>query len=392
MGAAVAVSEEPTENVPVDYDERELSTDIEPELPAPEESYKVPFDPTKIDVQTRTVTVGLLMTRLQRGMLDLFPDFKRFPGIWDERTQSRLIESLLLRIPLPLLYAAENSDGSWAVVDGIQRLTTIARFVIPSEIEAMPLRLHGLEYLLQYEGFTYSELPGAMQARIDETELVIHLLRAGTPEEVMYNIFLRLNTAGQPLNRQELLHALIPGPVRDLLRDLAESEEFQLATQSSVSPERMADRELVLRFLAFLISDPAHYYTGSFENFLWETAERLNGRSFAEIRKLKDTFTRSMHAAYDIFGVHAFRRISREHHRRFPLNKALFEAEAVSLAKLNARELSLLRERRDSVLNGLIYCLQDPEFSQSISYSPGNGRYVRVRFTRIEQMLQEVMA
>jgi hypothetical protein len=132
------------------------------------------------------MTVDLLLARLRRGVLDLAPDFQRHAGIWNEVNQSRLIESLLLRIPLPTLYAAESGEESWAVVDGIQRLTTIARFVDPATIGEVPLRLRGLEYL-GYNGKLYTDLPGAMQTRIDETELIIHLIRAGTPEAVKFN-------------------------------------------------------------------------------------------------------------------------------------------------------------------------------------------------------------
>lgn len=158
-----------------------------------------------------------MLARLRRGVLDLTPDFQRFAGIWSDIDQSKLIESLLLRIPLPTLYAAESREESWTVVDGIQRLTTIARFVDPEVIGAKPLRLRGLEHLRQYEGKTYAELPGGLKTRIDETELIVHLIRAGTPEPVMFNIFARINTGGRPLTLQELRHALIPGKARQLL-------------------------------------------------------------------------------------------------------------------------------------------------------------------------------
>src|SRR5262249_45382370 len=156
-------------------------------------------------------------------------------------------ESLLLRIPLPTLYASEVEDEAWVVVDGIQRLTTIARFVQPESLggAATPLRLRQLEYLEQYNGHNFGELPGRLQTRIRETELVVHLIRRGTPEEVKYNIFARINTGGVPLSPQELRHALIPGQARMLLGMWAQAEEFRAATGYSVRDERMADREMV---------------------------------------------------------------------------------------------------------------------------------------------------
>lgn len=307
-----------------------------------------PFDPAEIDVQTRIMTVDLLMSRLRREVLDLAADFQRTAGIWSEVNQSRLIESLLLRIPLPTLYAAESGEESWAIVDGIQRLSTIARFVEPEIVNARPLKLRKLEYLRQYEGRKYSELPPALQTRINETELIIHLIRAGTPEPVKFNIFARINTGGRPLTPQELRHALIPGRARLLLKKLAESDAFRQATQESVSPSRMADREMVLRFLAFRLTAPEDYKRGDLDAFLRQAMRRINAMTAEEVERLTGEFVQAMHAAAAIFGEHAFRKQFRGQDRRLPVNKALFEAISVNLAKM-PRELPVLVGRRHKV-------------------------------------------
>jgi hypothetical protein len=93
------------------------------------ERIEEPLDPEDIDVITKSMTVDLLLSRVQSNMTNLQPDFQRRWGIWDQRRQSRLIESLLLRIPLPVLYAVEGETESWEIVDGIQRLSTIAKFI-----------------------------------------------------------------------------------------------------------------------------------------------------------------------------------------------------------------------------------------------------------------------
>lgn len=122
---------------------------VEQELPLEQGDLLIaePFDPDAIEVSTRSMTIDLLLSRIRDHAIDLEPDFQRRRGIWTERQQSRLIESLLLRIPLPTLYAAEDEKEGWAIVDGIQRLTTITRFMDPEAINETPLRLTGLEYL-----------------------------------------------------------------------------------------------------------------------------------------------------------------------------------------------------------------------------------------------------
>ena len=375
--------------VPVEVDDEGRDTGVE--LEQRDELIHEPFDPAEIDVQTRTMTVDLLMSRLRRGVLDLAADFQRSAGIWSEVNQSRLIESLLLRIPLPTLYAAESGEESWAIVDGIQRLSTIARFIDPEVIGARPLKLRKLEYLQQYEGRHYSELPGALQTRINETELIIHLIRAGTPEPVKFNIFARINTGGRPLTPQELRHALIPGRARLLLKELAEGSAFLEATVESVSPSRMADREMVLRFLAFRLTAPEDYRRGDLDAFLRQAMRQIDTLPPEEIERLTTEFTRAMRAAAAIFGQHAFRKQFHGQDRRLPVNKALFESVSVNLAKMAPRELSVLRERREKVQIKFIDLMEDAGFLLTISGGTGDVEKVRKRFAAIEEMFAEVV-
>lgn len=379
-------------DVPVEFDDEGLSTDVEAEHEVSEDRIKEPFDPAEIDVITRTMTVSLLLSRLRRGVLDLAPDFQRIAGIWNVSNQSKLIESLLLRIPLPTFYAAEVGEENWAVVDGIQRLSTIARFVAPETVGSNPLRLRGLEYLKRYEGNTYKELPGALQTRIDETELIVHLIRTGTPEPVMFNIFARLNTGGRPLTPQELRHALIPGRARTLLRDLAGSEAFLAATQRSIKPTRMADREMVLRFLAFRLTKPAEYATGDLDAFLRSAMRQISGMPESRIEELEHDFTRAMWSAHEVFGSYAFRKRNRNSSYRLPVNKPLFETESVGLANLTDSELNVLRGRTGILEKRFLALMDNSAFIDSISYATGDVTKLRYRFGMVDQMLREVIA
>src|SRR5262249_44885897 len=142
-----------------------------------------------------------------------------------------------------------TDDDKWIVVDGLQRLTSLKRFVLDKN-----LRLCGLEFLSQLKGKAYDELPRNFQRRIAETQVTVYLIEKGTPSDVKFNIFKRINTGGLPLSAQEIRHALNQGKVTKLLAQLANSAEFKKATDNSIRDDRMADREFVLRFLAFTIT------------------------------------------------------------------------------------------------------------------------------------------
>ena len=355
-----------------------------------------PFDPAEIDVVTRNTTIGLLISRLRRGVLDLTPDFQRRAGIWTEVAQSRLIESLLLRIPLPTLYAAETGEDGWVIVDGIQRLTTITRFVAPEldmsqDEPSEPLRLQGLEYLNAYEGKTFAQLPGSLQTRIEETELLVHLIRSGTPDPVKFNIFARINTGGLPLTSQELRHALVEGPARELLAELADSQDFLRATGFSARVDRMQDREMVLRFLSFR-RHSFQSYRGDLDSFLRDAMTEINGLPQSALAEIREEFRLVMIASESIFGVHAFRKRNPEKltHRQ-PLNKALFEVVCVSLAQLSPEERHVLSERKETVEQKIIDLMSDRSFFNAISVGTGDVSKVRIRFETIERTLRSVL-
>jgi hypothetical protein len=366
-------------------------TDVEREVTdADVDQITSPFDPEHIDIETRTTTVDLLLSRLRNEMIDLAPDFQRRAGIWTDEKQSRLIESLLLRIPIPSFYAAEQKDGSWAIVDGIQRLTSIARFVDAATVNAPPLRLKGLEYLRNFAGADFHDLSGKLQIRLRETEVVVHVIRRGTPEPVMFNVFARINTGGEPLTRQEIRHALIPGRARSFLAELAESDEFRYATGGSVVGDRMADREMALRFLAFRLTPPDDYRLGDFDAFLADAMHRINRLPAGEEERLRVEFRTAMTAAERIFGPHAFRKYRAGQQRKSPINKALFETVAVNLAWLGSDDHTKLV--RLDALEAFADLMEDTEFERSISVATGDPKKVRKRFDAVQELFEDLLS
>jgi Protein of unknown function DUF262 len=216
---------------------------------------------------------------MQNHEIILQPEFQR-NEVWKRAAQSRLIESLLIRIPIPAFYMDATNDEKWLVVDGQQRLSTLRQFVIDKSNDR--LRLTGLEFLgRDLNGADFDSLERPLQRRIKETNVTVYLIEKGTPPEVKLNVFKRINTGGLPLSAQEIRHALNGPKVNEMLKELAKSDEFLRATGGSVQPKRMADREYVIRFFAFLLKRPEGY-TEDFDLFLSNAMKEINDATDAE--------------------------------------------------------------------------------------------------------------
>ena len=345
-----------------------------------------PFDPEKIKVRTIPLLVGQLVSRVKHREVDLAPDFQRLKDIWGPLEKSRLIESLLLRIPIPVFYVAADDNETWSVVDGLQRTSTIYDYVEGG------FRLRGLEYLRKFDEHLYTELPRTMQRRISETQLTFNVIEPGTPEEVMFNIFRRINTGGAPLKGQEIRNALHGGDVRNYLKELAESEDFLIATCGSISPKRMADRECVLRFLAFYIDPWESYSANDLDGFLGEAMEKVNRMSKEDRQELATDFGRAMNAAHKIFEQGAFRKRRNQQARRTPVSKALFETWSVGLARRSDSEIGDLVRKRSIVVRKSVSLLnEDKNFDVAISYGTGTPSRVRKRFRAIDNLIKECL-
>ena len=364
------------------FDEADESG-LEKEREDPNEEITKPFDPDQIKIRTQHIVVAQLVERIRHDEIDLQPDFQRLHGIWSLDRKSRLIESLLLRIPIPVFYVADKSD-TWWVIDGVQRMSTINDFVRGK------FSLQRLQYLTQLHKHQYGDLARPFQRRISETQLIVNVIEEGTPEEVMFNIFLRINTGGLMLNGQEIRHALNPGPVRDYLKNLAQTSEFTEATGNSIQPNRMADRESVLRFLAFYIDPPEEYAVSDLDGYLGKAMQKINQMSPAERGGNESDFRKAMRAAHEIFGENAFRKPPGESNRRRPISKALFEAWSVPLASCSSREIDSLIERRALVEQRFGRLLsEDSEFDNAISYGTSSPWRVHKRFQSVRKIVEE---
>lgn len=223
----------------------------------------------------------------------------------------------------------------------------------------------GLQYLRDFNGFTFDDLPRQYARRIKETPIIAFTVEKGTPDAVVFNIFQRINTGGVILTDQEIRQALYQGAATELIQRLAESEEFLEATQRAISPARMADREYVTRFLAFTELDYKKYYKGNIDNFLIKALRQVNNYDKDQIARLEKKFKNIMGFCSAVFGKYAFRKYN-TNWRRGPVNKAIFEIWAVCFSELTEDELQQIVKRKDEFLTAFGKLLQDSEFNTAL--------------------------
>lgn len=334
-----------------------------------------PFDPKDVDIVSQTMVISNIIDRLKYDEIILDPDFQRLPNLWDDVKQSRLIESLIIRIPLPTFYFDSDKDDNLVVIDGLQRLTAIKRFAVLTKSDPDKLKLTGLEYLQEFNGCFYEDLPPRIKRRINERSIITYLIRSGTPEKVRTSIFTRINTGGLTLTPAEIKNSVYRGRAAGLLRKLAATDVFKKATRNKIDSSRMLDCEFVNRFLAFYILGIKNY-RGNLEDYLNDVLIYIQKASDSELEECEEGFARAMGYAYGIFGDMAFRKINRNH-KFGQINKPLFDAVSVSLARLNEKECRTLVDKKDKLISEYQKIIAEPEFVQIISN--GTARIVNVK-------------
>ena len=272
-----------------------------------------PLDDLLIRHETRTIQDVVRRIDQQRYVMD--PDFQR-DFIWPEDKQSKLIESVIMRIPLPVFYLAEDAEGRMIVVDGLQRLSTFQRFV-DNELR---LRLPDRKEL---NGKHFSDMPVKIQNRIEDCNLIFYIIDSKVPERARLDIFERVN-GGVPLSRQQMRNCLFMGAATRFLKTEATTKLFLQATGRSLNTKTMRDREFVNRFCAFQILDVENY-RGDMDDFLANCLEKMNGMAATDLDTLSADLRQSLRNNFLIFGEHAFRKSNSDSHRRSVLNASLWD-------------------------------------------------------------------
>jgi len=361
-----------------------IYSDVEPDSPEsyePDDSIK-PFDPSKIDIKMDKMSLDSIIKRIKNREFEFDADFQRKAGLWSNVQKSQLIESILLRIPLPAFYFDASDDDMWLIIDGLQRITTIKEFVVDQT-----LTLKGMEFLKELNGLTFGKLPRSLSRRIEETNVNAYLVNPSTPPNVKFNIFKRINTGGLILEPQEIRNALFQGEATKFINELAKTEIFLTATYGSIKSDRMLDREFCVRYVAFTCL-PLETYGGVIDDFLNSAMIFLNKTTKEERDEIEKDFINVISVCYELFGKHTFRKMSSDDRRR-PISKVLFEAWTYSIFKMDSTNIQKLIKNKITLQRQFIKLCEQDDFINANKASDKKSMLHRI--SKVENLITTVI-
>ena len=335
-----------------------------------------PIDTLLIRNENRTVFE--VLRRVGQGNYIMDPDFQR-DFIWQEDKQSKLIESVLMRVPLPVFYLAEDDQGRMVVVDGLQRLSTFKRFV-DGELR---LTLPGQDEL---HNKRFEDLSPKLKNRVEDCNLIFYIMDAKVPDRARLDIFERVN-GGVPLTRQQMRNSLYMGEATRFLKTEAGTDIFLNATGHSLNQETMRDREFVNRFCAFQLLG-LDEYKGNMDDFLALVLKKMNSLTETDLSHLSMEFRRGLVNNYAVFGRHAFRKHSQGQEKRGVINASLWDVMSTGLSRY---EKKMVESCVETLKNKFYILMDNDDFVSSITYGPSNAKKVRHRFLVADIMFKGVL-
>lgn len=308
------------------------------------------------------------------------PEFQR-DFIWNAKKQSKLIESALMRVPLPVFYVAENKEGKMVIIDGLQRVETFRRFVKGELKLQFPDRVRP-----DLHGKRFNDLPPKYKNRIEDCHLTFYSIDENVPERVCMDIFDRVN-GGIALTRQQMRNCLCMGEGTRFLKKEAETDIFRKATGNSLDGKTMRDREFVNRFCAFQVLGLDQYPKGGhMDDFLSDCLKRMNTMEKTELDDLSTSFQRGLANNLAVFDKHAFRKIRHGQKGRSVINASLWDVMSTGLSMYPEK---LVEQNTVSVRDAFRKLLGDKDFDHAVSRGTRDFKNVKTRFRMVWEMLEE---
>lgn len=312
----------------------------------------------------------------ERKELQLNPDYQR-ELVWKTKQKSELIESILMKIPIPVFYFFRTDEGKIQVVDGQQRINAVISFM-NNDFSLSPLSI-----IKDIDGKKFRDLSPSRQRAIEDYSVDVYLIQPPTPEEVMLDIFDRVNRGGTKLNKQEMRNAIYQGKSTKLLKLLSETPSFKKIVGNFIDTQKMKDRYMILRFLGFYLYFSNQLdgveYKGKLDEFLAEVMKKINRMSENEIQGLSTLLIDTMNFISKHYDSSIFRFYSNSESKR-PINMLLFESLTYLFVECKKRNINLSQHKINQLKE---------EFERSGKFSRGIDGVSNVNY-RFKEALKQI--
>lgn len=351
-----------------DLDLGESDSEEEPDFPPPER--KIITQPYDLSVQALVEQWGdktLILPEIQREY------------VWDNPRASRLIESLLLNIPIPVLYFAETDEATWEIFDGHQRVRSVVRYVNNE------FALSSLSLLAHLNRLRFHRLPLREQRFLERRTIRAIVISSESHPNMKFETFERLNTGAVVLNAQEIRNSLYRGSFNTLLRSLVKNSEFRHLVGTKTPRKRMVDEELILRF--FALRGDLQNYRPPLKRFLNEYMTSVKDAAPAKLKTLESVFETTCDVALAVLGESAFRMTdARGNPLETGVNRALFEAQMLGFSWVESPTATA--KKKSSIMRELARLYRDSDFQDSIQRATGDRARTMLRVRGVVKALR----
>ncbi len=363
----------------------------------PDEESVYPMKTIKLDKGFYTLFELKRKYEKEPSQIILDSSFQR-NSVWKMNQKRELIESVLMGLPLPIFYFNEDRMGRLVVIDGRQRLTTFFEFMD----EKKGFSLDNLKILSNLNKKKFKDLDTNLQTKIEDYQIIAHVIQPPTPDRIKFDIFDRVNRAGTQLNKQEIRNALYQGNATKLLLELSQTEEFAKATEYAFAKEmRMKDRYILLRFIAFYLyynsgvpvvsstQKELYQYAGDIDEFLGLVMEYLNACSLEQLEEIWDVTLESLEKVTYYLGENAFRLtdiMADGAIKRYPININIFETLMFGMTRLPNRNPVIREDVRKAVEN----LKNSNTFRDSLNNHRDGEAKVAARYRMIKKLVEDV--
>lgn len=352
-----------------------------------EEPEEIPKEIRKINTQAYDKSVSDIVRMIEESDINLNPEYQR-NYIWDNKRASLLIESIILNVPIPVIYVSQEADDSWTVIDGLQRLYSIKRFF------DREFRLNGLEVFTELNRSDIKTLNPKALRILKNGLLRIIVISSDSHEEIKYDVFMRLNRGSVRLNEQELRNCLYRGSLNDLIKLLTENKQMLSLLNLKSPHKRMNDAEMILRFLAISRNwssegEEVRDYKGRMKSFLNTFMYGNKNPSNETLLEYRRDFENTINKVYRVYGDKAFRRINPSGEYETSVNRAIMDVLMLSSLSWPLEALSANKDKIVRRFNELVS--SDTDFRNSITIATSDVKVMNYRLKRWCNELREIV-